>query len=66
MSIDEGTTSWRDPEYLSTVAGVLAAGVLVFYSAVVDSAPSTETIGFVLLSVFVPMILTYEAARRWS
>lgn len=64
MSMNEEPGSWRDPDYLSTIAGVIATGTLVFYSALVDSAPSIETIIFVLLWVLIPVAVTYEAAKR--
>lgn len=61
----EGPSSWRDPQYISTIVVVLATGGLFFYSAIVDSAPSTETIIFVLFWILVPTVIAYEAARRW-
>ena len=57
--------SWRDPEYVATVVGVVATGALFFYSGLVDSAPSPETIGFVLLWVLGPTTVVYEITRRW-
>lgn len=56
--------SWRDPEYVATVVGVVATGALFFYSALVESAPPPETIGFVLLWVLVPTTVAHELARR--
>lgn len=64
MSTDS-PPSWRDPDYVATVVGVLATGALFFYGALVESAPPPETIGFVLLWVFVPVTLARELARRW-
>ncbi len=57
-------TSWTDPDYVAAVVGVLATGALFFYSALVDGAPSVETIGFVLLWVLLPATLAYEVADR--
>jgi hypothetical protein len=57
--------SWRNPEYIATVVGVFATGALFFYGALVESAPSSETIGFVLMWVLVPVTVAYELARRW-
>lgn len=65
MSSNQTPSSWRDPQYVSSVVGVIATGALFFCSALVDSAPPTETILFVLLWVFIPMTLAYEVARRW-
>jgi hypothetical protein len=61
---DEFSTSWTDPDYVAAVVGVLAIGALVFYSALVDGAPSVETVLFVLLWVTVPATVAYEVARR--
>lgn len=58
-------TSWRDPNYVAGVVGTIATGALFFYSGLVESAPSPETIGFVLLWVLVPASAAYEVARRW-
>lgn len=66
MPSDEFPSSWRDPDYVAAVVGVLAVGVLAFYSAFVPSAPPIGTVGFVLLWVFAPMTVAYEAARRWG
>lgn len=65
MSVADGPRSWLDPEYVATVIGVIAVGALYFYSGLVESAPSVETINFVLAWVFVPMVVAYEATRRW-
>lgn len=65
MSESGSSIGFRDPEYLATVAGTVSTGGLFFYSALVDSAPSADVIGFVLACVFVPMAVTYEVARRW-
>ncbi len=59
-------SSWRTPQYVSTVVGVVAVGALIFYSALVPSAPPIETILFVLLWVFLPVTAAHEIARRWS
>lgn len=65
MSADDRPRPWRDPRYVSTVVGVLATGALVFYGALVETAPDVETILFVLLWVTLPATLAYEVARRW-
>jgi len=57
--------SWRDPDYVATVVGVLATGALFFYSALADSAPPPDTIGFVLMWVLGPTTIAHELARRW-
>lgn len=44
VSLDQWPTSFRDPQYISTLVGILAIGALAFYAAVVDSAPSIETV----------------------
>ncbi|EMA51796.1 MULTISPECIES: hypothetical protein [Halococcus] len=62
---DEFPSSWRDPEYVGTVVGVLATGAVVFYAALTAGPPTPETVTFVLLAVFVPWALAREAARRW-
>lgn len=65
MSAIEFPASWKDPQYISTIIGVLATGALFFYTAIADSGPTTEEAIFVLFSVFVPMTIAYEIARRW-
>ena len=64
MSTDS-PPSWRDTDSVATVVDVLETGALFFYGALVESAPPLETIGFVLLWVFVPVTLARELARRW-
>ena len=66
MTSREFPSSWRDPDYAAAVVGVVAVGALAFYGARVESAPAPETVGFVLLWVFVPVIVAREAARRWA
>lgn len=66
MSNNEFPSSWRDPQYVSTVVAVISVGALFFYSAFGDAAPSPETIGFVLFWVLIPTTVAYEVARRWS
>jgi len=65
MSTNDFPTSWRDPDYIATVVGVISTGALFFYSALVESAPSSETIAFVLFWVLIPSGVAYEIARRW-
>jgi hypothetical protein len=60
-------TSWRDPEYVATVVGVLAVGVVAGYLQVADAGVSTETFVSLLLAVLLPVVAGYELARRyWS
>jgi hypothetical protein len=65
VSSDEFPTSWRDPQYVSTVVGVLAIGAVLFYAALIDGPPTPETVSFVLLFIFVPTGIAHEVARRW-
>lgn len=65
MSETDVPNSWLDPQYISTVVAVIATGALLFYSGFVDSAPSPETIGFVLLWIFIPTSVAHEVTRRW-
>jgi len=64
VSSAEFPSSWRDPQYIATIVGVLATGALYFYSALTQSGPTTEEITFVLLVVFLPTGIAYEIARR--
>jgi hypothetical protein len=65
MPSNVGSASWRDPDYVATVVGVVATGALFFYGALVPSAPDADTIGFVLLWVLVPTMIARAVARRW-
>lgn len=65
MSSRDVPTSWRDPQYIETVVGVLASGVVVFYAALTEGPPTPEVVFYVLLAVFVPAWLAAEVARRW-
>jgi hypothetical protein len=65
MSSTDSRPGWTSPEYVATVVGVLATGVLVFYSSLTGAGPTVDEILFVLLSVTVPVTLAYEIARRW-
>ena len=64
VSSDVEPTSWTDPNYVATVIGVLAAGVLVFYAAMSDSGLTTNEVVFVILAVTLPATVAYEIARR--
>lgn len=64
MSSDVEPTSWTDPNYVATVIGVLAAGILVFYAALSDSGLTTNEVVLVLLAVTLPATIAYEIARR--
>ncbi len=65
MSTDTFPVSWRNPDYIATVVGVLAIGAFYFHSASASSAPTADEITFVLLAVFLPLGMAYEVARRW-
>ncbi|WP_231183637.1 hypothetical protein [Haladaptatus sp. DYF46] len=65
MSLDGHSASWTDPDYVSTVVGVLAAAALYFYSAWANWGPTTVEITVVLLAVLLPMTVAYELARRF-
>ena len=65
MPTDESPSSLLDPQYASTVVGVLAIGALYAYWALTGSGPASGEIAFVLLAVFLPMAVAYDAARRW-
>jgi len=58
-------TSWRDPEYVGAVVGVLAVGAVAGYLQVADAGVSTETFVWLLLAVLVPIVVGYELARRY-
>lgn len=66
MSSTEFPSSWTDPQYVATVVGVLALGVLVFYSATADSGLTVDEVVFVGLAMTLPPTLAYELARRWE
>jgi hypothetical protein len=65
MSSGDVPTSWTDPDYVATVVGVLAMGVLIFYSALSDSGLTTSEVGFVVLAIALPATVAREIARRW-
>ena len=56
--------TWRDPEYLAGIVGTIATGALFFYTGTVESTPTPETVGFVLLWVLLPAVIAHEAARQ--
>jgi len=64
VSHSDFPTTWRDPQYISTVAGVLATGALYVFSAIAHAGPTTGEITFVLLAVTLPAGAAYEIARR--
>ncbi len=59
-------SQWTDPEYVSTVVGVLATGALIFYSSLTQSGPTVDEIAFVILTITVPTTVAYELARRFG
>jgi hypothetical protein len=65
MSTSSFPTTWRDPNYLAAVVGTIATAGLFYYSALVSSAPSTETIAFVLFWILLPATVAHEVARRF-
>ena len=65
MSSGSFPTSWTDPDYVATVVGVLALGVLVFYAALSDSGLLVDEVIFVVLVVTIPATIAREIARRW-
>ncbi|RBI59517.1 hypothetical protein DMJ13_23235 [halophilic archaeon] len=66
MSLAAFPSSWSDPNYVATVVGVIATGVLCFYSTVMQSGPTIDEIFFVLPAVLLSTIVAYEIARRWT
>lgn len=64
MSFDEFLTSWRDPQYVGTVVGVLACGAVVFYTALIDGPPTPEMVVSVMLAILIPAVVAHEVARR--
>lgn len=66
MSSPDSQISWTNPDYIATVVGVLATGVLVFYSSLTQSGPTVDEILFVVLSITIPMTIAREIARRWQ
>ena len=65
MSADAPPTSWTDPNYVATVVGVLAMGVLVFYAALTDSGLTTNEVVFVVLGITLPATVAHWVAHRW-
>ena len=62
---DTSRADWTSPDYVATVAGVLAVGALVFVAALTRSSPTVDDVMVVVLSITVPVTLAYELARRW-
>jgi hypothetical protein len=65
MSSGNQPTSWTDPNYVATVVGVIALGVLVFYAALSDASLTTNDVIVVVLGITIPAMIAYEIARRW-
>ncbi|WP_435076469.1 hypothetical protein [Halococcus sp. AFM35] len=63
--VDEFPRSWRDPQYVGAVVGVLATGAVAFYAGLTAGPPTPGTAMSVLLAVFVPWTIAQWAARRW-
>lgn len=66
MSSTGFPSSWSDPEYIATVVGVLATGVVIFHSALTKSGPTVEEVLFVVLAITLPAGIAYEIASRWG
>ena len=66
MPAPESQPGWTSPEYVATVVGVLAVGVLVFYSSLTRTGLTVDDVLFVGLGITVPTTIAYEIARRWS
>lgn len=65
MASDEFPTSWTDPNYVATIVGVLAIGVLYAYSVTTQSGLVPEEITVVILVVTIPVMVAHGIARRW-
>ena len=63
--IEQSPTSWRDPDYVAGVVGVLATGAVAFYAGLTAGPPTPGMAMSVLLAVFVPWTIARWAARRW-
>lgn len=61
---DSSPASFRDPQYVATVVGVLATAAVVVYAALVPGPPTPETAIGVLLAVTLPVTAAYELAKR--
>jgi len=66
MPAPESQPGWTSPEYVATVVGVLAVGVLVFYSSLTRTGLTVDDVLVVGLGITVPTTIAYEIARRWS
>jgi hypothetical protein len=66
MSAPDSQPGWTTPAYVATVVGVLAIGVLVFYSSLTQGGPTVDDVLFVGLGISVPVTIAYELARRWG
>jgi len=65
MPSSDSQPSWTSPEYVATVVGILATGILVFYGSLAQTDLTVDEILFVGLGLTVPMTISYEIARRW-
>lgn len=66
MSPNGSSLKWTNPEYVATVAGVIATGTLVFYSSLTQSGPTVDEIIFAGLAITIPATIAYELARRFG
>ena len=66
MSSIQSQLEWTNPEYVTTVVGVLAAAGLLFYSSISNTGPTVGEILFVLLGLTIPMTIARHAVRRWN
>jgi uncharacterized membrane protein YjgN (DUF898 family) len=62
---EEFPRSWRDPDYVGAVVGVLATGAVAFYASLTAGPPTPGMAMSVLLAVFLPWTIAREAVRRW-
>jgi hypothetical protein len=61
----EFPASWRDPDYVAAVVGVLAVGTVAVALEVTDMGPSVETFVGLLLAVLLPVVVAHKLARRY-
>lgn len=66
MPSHDSHVSWTNPDYVATVVGVLATGVILFYSSLTQSGPTVDEIVFVVSSITIPMVVARYLARRWQ
>ena len=65
MSSDSFPSFWTGPNYVATVVGVLALGVLIFYTGLSNSGLTVDEVLLVTLVLMLPASVAHEVARRW-